>query len=55
MYRHSEYKSLNAEEEIDRVSKEIKELQWSNTGKMIKMTEIEKLKTENLNLRQKLK
>ena len=42
MYRHSKYKSLNAEEEIDRIREENKELQWSNTGKMIKMREIEK-------------
>ena len=54
-YRHSKYESLNVEEEIDKLKEEIKQLQWFNTEKMNQLMEMEEIKTENLNLKQKLK
>ena len=48
MYRHSKYESVNAEEEIDILKEEIKQLQKYKTDKINRLTEIDELKTQNL-------
>ena len=44
-----------AEEETDKFKEEFKQLQWSNAEKVTQFKEIEEIKTENLNLKQKVK
>ena len=54
MYRHSKYESVNVEEKIHKIKGEIKQLQRFNTENKHIFTEIEELKTRNLNIRTKL-
>ena len=53
-YRHSKYESVNAEEEINRLKGEIRQLQETNKEKINLLTECEELKTLNINLKQRI-
>ena len=54
MYRHNKYENLNYETEIDKLKEEIRQLVIHNNEKICLLKDIDNLKINNINLKQKL-
>ena len=54
MYRHNKYEKLNYETEIDKLKEEIRQLVIHNNEKICLLKDIDNLKINNINLKQKL-